>query len=499
MKKYWANFFHVYQPAGQQPDILESLVAQSYRPLFEGFKKNRKLRLTLNISGALLELFDKYKYHDLIDILRKLGKEKIIEFTSSSKYHAMLPFLEEQEIIRQIKINDETNKFFLGEAYAPKGFFSPEMAYDEKIAPIIADLGFEWIVLDEIACGGEIEKVDYTKIYKVKGTNLKVFFRGRKLSNLIMSAVVRSRETLLEAIKEELKTNGFILTAMDGETFGHHRPGLVEMLFDVLSAPDLELIHISDIPLYYRDIIEVVPIKSTWASSGNDIKNNVQLLSWSDPENIVHKWQWDFTDLVLKEVYAMDKNHTRYKFVREKMDIALSSDQFFWASAKPWWSVEMIEAGAFNLLDTIRHIPDIAPEKLEKAGHYYEKIISTAFKWQRTGKIRQMMREQGSILRIPFKDRTIGKGGAEKGVYYAFADMMKKLEKGAAKNGEYEKAILWRDAIYKLKNKLDIYDTINAIDLLRVEIPHNEVEKTIEKYKDKYRKIRGGQPEQRGA
>ena len=109
------------------------------------------------------------------------------------------------------------------------------------------------------------------------------------------------------------------------------------------------------------------------------------------------------------------------------------------------------------------------------------------------------MREQGSILRIPFKDRTIGKGGAEKGVYYAFADMMKKLEKGAAKNGEYEKAILWRDAIYKLKNKLDIYDTINAIDLLRVEIPHNEVEKTIEKYKDKYRKIRGGQPEQRGA
>jgi len=498
MKKHWANFFHVYQPAGQQPDILESLVAQSYRPLFEGFKKNKKLRLTLNISGALLELFDKYKYHDLLDILRKLGKEKIIEFTSSSKYHAMLPFLNEQEIIRQIKINDETNKFFLGEVYAPKGFFSPEMAYDEKIAPIIADLGFEWIILDEIACGGEIEKVDYTKVYKVKGTNLKVFFRERKLSNLIMSAVVRSRETLLEATKEELKTNGFILTAMDGETFGHHRPGLVEMLFDVLSAPDLELIHISDIPLYYRNIIEVVPIKSTWASSANDIKNNVQLLSWSDPENIIHKWQWDFTDLVLKEVYAMDKSHPRYKLVREKMDIALSSDQFFWASAKPWWSVEMIEAGAFNLLDTIRHILDIAPQKLEKAGHYYEEIISTAFKWQRTGKIRQMMREQGSILRIPFKDRTIGRGGAEKGVYYAFMDMMKKLEKGAAKKGEYEKAILWRDAIYKLKNKLDIYDTINAIDLLRVEIPHDEVEKTIEKYKDKYRKIRGGQPEQRG-
>ncbi len=505
---YWANFLHIYQPAGQQPDILEALVVQSYRPLFEGFKKNKQVRLTINVSGALLELFDKYKYQDLIDILRELGKEKKIEFTSSPKYHAILPFLGEQEIIRQIKINDETNRFFLGEAYAPKGFFPPEMAYDEKIAPIIADLGFEWIILDEIACGGDIEKVDYTKIYKVQGINLKVFFRERRLSNLIMSAVVRSRESLLEAMKEDFppkadpplaeKSSRYLVTAMDGETFGHHRPGLVEMLFDVLAAPDFKLICVSDLSLYYHDVVEVMPVKSTWASSKQDIENNIQFLSWSDPENAIHKWQWDFTNLVLGEVYAMDKNHPRYELVRKKMDVALSSDQFFWASAKPWWSIEMIEAGAFNLLDTIRHVPDVASEKFGRARDYYEKIISTAFRWQRIGKIRQMMREQKSILRIPFKDRTIGKGGAEKGVYYAFIDMMKKLEKKAAKSGEYEKAILWRDAIYKLKNKLDIYDTINAIDLLRVEIPHKEVEETIEKYKNKYRKIRGGQPEQRG-
>ena len=110
-----------------------------------------------------------------------------------------------------------------------------------------------------------------------------------------------------------------------------------------------------------------------------------------------------------------------------------------------------------------------------------------------------MMSEQKSITRIPFADRTLGRGGGEEGVYHAFMDMMGRLEKDATKNGEYEKAILWRDAMYKLENKLDIYDTINAIDLLRVEIPHDEVEATIEKYKSKYRAIRGGQPEQRGS
>jgi len=181
------------------------------------------------------------------------------------------------------------------------------------------------------------------------------------------------------------------------------------------------------------------------------------------------------------------------------MDIALASDHFWWASAKPWWSVEMIEDGAYRLLDTLRSIPEISPGTLDRARELYEHIVSTAFGWQRTGKVRTMMREQNSMTRIPFKDRTLGRGGKETGVYYAFIDMMKRLEKESSEKGEYEKAILWRDAIFKLESKLDIYDTVNAIDLLRVALPHGEVEDTILRYKERYRDIRGGQPEQRGS
>jgi ribosome-associated translation inhibitor RaiA len=271
------------------------------------------------------------------------------------------------------------------------------------------------------------------------------------------------------------------------------------MLFDVFEASEFELIQISDLPRFYHDFQEVTPIKSTWASSQQDIEKGIQFLSWRDPENIIHKFQWDFADLVLEEFYKIDPGLPTYGMLREKMDKALASDQFWWASAKPWWSLEMIEAGAWDLLDTISSFPDAVKEKIERAKDLYTKIISTAFNWQRTGRIRQIIKEQKSILRIPFKDRTIGRGGAEEGVYHAFMDMIEDLEKKAAQTGEYEKAILWRDAAYKLKNKLDIYDTINAIDLLRVEIPHEQVEKTIEKYKSEYRQIRGGQPEQRGS
>ena len=493
----WANFLHFYQPASQQGDILEAIVAQSYAPIIQGIKKNPRVRLSININGALLELFHKCGYDYLIKDLKTLLEEGRVEITGSAKYHALLPLLSDEEIRRQIELNTATLRNFFGDCKLD-GFFAPEMAYDDRVGRIVADLGFKWLILDEISCGGEVGQVDYNQIYRLKDTDMKVFFRDRRLSNLIMSAVVRSEKTLSEAMRDQLQSTGYIVTAMDAETFGHHRPGLEKMLFEIFKTEDFELLTISDIEKYYKTEKEIAPARATWASSRQDIEKGVQFLSWDDPENMIHKWQQDLTQLVLTEVYAMDKNHARYGLVREKMDTALSSDHFWWASGKPWWSLEMIEYGAWNLLDTLRHVPDVKKEIVDEGRDLYEKIISTAFNWQRTGKIRAMMHSQNNILRIPFKDRTLGRPGSEN-VYYAFLAMMEKLKKEAAKRGEYEQAILWRDAIFKLKHKLDIYDTMNAIDLVRLKIPHNEVEKTIVEYEDKYRHLRGGQPEQRGS
>lgn len=158
----------------------------------------------------------------------------------------------------------------------------------------------------------------------------------------------------------------------------------------------------------------------------------------------------------------------------------------------------MIEQGAFRFLDIIKSLPGISENDVSTAQKYYQLIVSTAFEWQRTGKVRQMAKEQNEATRIPFKERTYDKGGHQKGVWEAFIHLIQEEEKKAVKNREYEKAVLWRDALFKLENKLDIYDMINAIDLLRLEIGNDEVEKTLNKYTEKYHKIRGGQPEQRG-
>ncbi len=490
---YWANFLHIYQPYDQMSDILEMVVNQSYRPIFHGLKTNPKAKITLNVNAALIELLHKYKYKDLIDDLRQLGSSGQVEFTSSAKYHAFLPFLSDKEIVRQIKANDDTNKFYLGEAYDPKGFFPPEMAYNSKVGAVAASLGYKWIIIDEIAYNGNVEQVDYHKIYKIKGLDLKVYFRERRISNLIMSAMVRSTGSLYETIEKDLKSGRYLITAMDGETFGHHRPGLDKLLMEIYASDKYELIHVSDIEKYFKETVEVEPIESTWASSTNDIEKKIQFLSWNDPENIIHTWQKEFVEWVLSRVRNLDPKTPQYEELMKKMDVALASDHFWWASAKPWWSVEMIEIGSFRLLDLIYNLPDVTEAEKNRAQDYYQKIMTTAFDWQRTGKIRQMAQEQHELLRIPFKEK------APKEIYDSVITLMKRQMDEAIKKEEFEKAILWRDAIIKIDKKHDIYDTIHAVDLLRLELPPGEIEALSDKYKEQYRKIRSGQPEQRGA
>ncbi len=494
----WANFLHIYQPAGQQPDILAAVVTQSYRPILEGMKANPKARLTLNINGVLLEMFDQYGYRDLIDSINTLVKEGRLELTGSAKYHALLPFLSEKEMMRQIQENEATLKFYTQNQYQPNGFFPPEMAYDEKIAPMLEQLGYRWLIIDEIACGGKTGQVDYSKIYKIKGTNLSVFFRERSPSNLIMGAAVRSVDSLEEVLKKNISGNNYLITGMDGETFGHHRPGLEKLLFEIFQSSKFQLVTISELQQLYTDTIEISPVKSTWASSEQDIERGIQFLSWDDPENEIHHWQRELVGLMLDSVYGMDEKSTYFVGIRKAMDEALSSDQFWWASAKPWWSLEEIVRGAVLCFSIVKGIPAIDNAKIEQARSLYEKIISTAFQWKKSGKVYDMLSAQKDITRIPFKERTLEQGGEQATEYAAFMDLFTRLEKEAAASGEYEKAILWRDAIWKIENKSDIYDAMHVVNLLRIEIPNHEVEKILTQYKEQYRKIRGGQPEQRG-
>lgn len=458
----WANFLHIYQPPNQLPDILKRIVNESYRKIIQGMKKYPQARLTLNINGGLTELLAKRGYYDVIKDLKSLALRGQLEFTETAKYHTFFPLLPESEIVRQIKLNHQTNKKYFGKAYQPRGFFPPEMTYDKKTARIVKKLSYEWLIADEIAFGGKIGQADYTRVYTIKGLdNLKIFFKEQRLSNLIVGAVVRSGKSLLEAMGEERKKNRYLLTAMDGETFGHHRPGLDKLLFEIFASPVFKKVLVSEIPNYFKETKPIAPINSSWSTKEEDLKKKLPYKLWWQPDNPIHKLQWQFTNFVIKTVEGLERRSPNYKRARSKLDIALHSDHYWWAS-KYWWSLEIIEQGAYNLKETIKTIKNISPKIKEEAEKYYRQILDQAFEWQRTGYIRKFHEIQQAWQKTPFKKRTHAEWFNQ--MILEFEAEMRK----AAQNQEYEKAIKWRDAIIKLKEGTDVYDVLHVVNELGV-------------------------------
>jgi len=497
---YWVNFLHIYQPIDQSKEILKRVVNESYRPLFRGFLLTPGAKINLNINGALTELLIREGYNDVIEDIKKLAQNKKLEFTETAKYHPLLPFLKKEDIVRQVEENRKTNKKYFGDVYQPHCFFPPEMAYSKKVGETVSKMGYRFIILDAISYKGGKEEPSSDKLFIIKNSNnLIPLFRERRVSNCLMSAIIRSKKEFLELVKEDLKEKKYLLTAMDGETFGHHRPGLEKILLKILSGKKVKQIFFSEITNFLETGFEQIePIPGTWASAAEDVEKGIQFYSWKDPKNKVHNLQWSFLNYLLK---LSDKNLSLN--IREKVDRAMASDQFFWASGEPWWSIEMIEKGAWTILQTLKSLPGISKKEVEKGRDYYEKIISCAFWWQRSGKIENLARKYKEAVRIPFKERTFEVGGEE--VYKKIISLVEKRMFRASRNRNYEKAILWRDAIWKLKTKNDIYDLVHAVNLLRIELPEEfrqidpKLNELFNKYKEKYDKIKPGQPEKRKA
>lgn len=492
---YWANFLHIYQPIDQSNEILERVVNECYRPLFRGLLNIKNLKINLNINAGLTELLIKKGYKDIVETIYQLAKQKKLEFTESAKYHALLPFLTKREIIRQIKENNKTNKRYFKETYKPRCFFPPEMGYSPKVGKVISSLGFSSILLDEIAFNGGKTDSPKDKLFYLKNTKMAVIFRERSVSNCIMSALVRNKKEFYEILGKDLNKKIYLTTAMDGETFGHHRPGLEKSLFKILSLTKPKQIFLSEIPEYFKPKNQISPLISTWASTSEDIEKNLQFYSWKNPKNKVHQLQWRFVNYL--------RSFTKREYsekVLEKFDKAISSDQFFWASGEPWWSIEMIEKGAWALLTVLKLLSKNKKE-LEKGEKYYRDIISTAFWWQRSGKVGLLAKKYKEAVRIPFKERTLEIGGVK--VYKTIISLIKERMLEAAKKKNYERAILWRDAIWKLETKNDIYDLMHVVDLLRIELPSKfkkldpQLNKLFRRYKERFREIKPGQPESR--
>ncbi|MHB8683790.1 MAG: hypothetical protein ACYC9X_05665 [Dehalococcoidia bacterium] len=380
---YWANLLHFYQPPIQLPEVLRKIVDESYRPLIAVFDEHPQARVSVNINGVLTEMLHESGYEDVIDGLRRLAERGQVEFVGSAKYHAILPLIPPAEQRRQIRRNHLTNKHFFGDAYRPKGFFPPEMCYDRSFLDAMVDLGHQWVIMSGVACPAEWP-VD--RIYQTKsddGQTVSLIFRDDVLSNKIAFQDIDGRAFIqhLRAAHGN-ERDMYIVTAMDAETFGHHIENWDQLFlaeaYEAVSAPYESVVQarplaasthtlltmteeesaervvsatISDLFEHFPSGGVIEPRPASWSTTHDDLAAGVPYPLWQAPGNYIHKLQWEHVDIALALVEqaqqvadgAVSERHA--EIARGLMDPALHSCQFWWASRRPHWDVNMINRG----------------------------------------------------------------------------------------------------------------------------------------------------------
>jgi hypothetical protein len=187
-----------------------------------------------------------------------------------------------------------------------------------------------------------------------------------------------------------------------------------------------------------------------------DIERNTPYSRWSDAANPIHRAQWQLTYLAIKAVNGLKPAARAFAKARVALDRSLHSDQYWWASASPWWSIEMMEAGAKELRDTIKMVPGLSKSTYAKAESLYQTIVFTAFEWQRSGMVENLARQADEDVtqRITAEMPYIPLAEFKTIVGNLTRQMLQ-----AAKNREYERAAQIRDRVTELNEKKAILTT----------------------------------------
>jgi len=356
----WINFLHIYQPPTQDRETLKKVFEESYSQIPNLLDGYPKFKITLNITGTLLEKFQEKDFGNLLERINRYVSEGRIELVSSAFFHPILPLMPESEVRHQIKLGLEKGKEIFGESYKPRGFFFPEMAYNKKVAEIVKEFGFDWIILDEMHLYPQ--KPNSSVRYEVKDVGLGVLFRDRKYSKGFPPELIVKN---LDKIQEK-----YLITAHDGEMYGYWHKDFQNFYKQAFDNEKINFLTVSEYLSELDNNKETVePIEANWESSVEEIKNNNPFALWNSPENIIQNQLWIFFEAIYS-IIQENQNDSNYSWAKKHFDRGTPSCFWWWASNKKIdvfspisWNPTDIEKGLEEMVKSIRSLKKLQKSK----------------------------------------------------------------------------------------------------------------------------------------
>jgi hypothetical protein len=332
-RKFLTLLLHFYQPFWQDKDILDRIVAECYRPIFEWLRTHEGFAFTANINLSLLELLAKFGYGEIIDMMREAVLAGKIELVDTVAHHCLAPLSTKEEFLRQIE-RDRAGKLAFRFPERPRrGFYLPEYAFSEEVAGWLKEVGYEWTVADdEMFVRTHGGKTPFDFIPSSKG--LKVFLRSRDWGNRLAGGGYD-----FDGVKAEFPGStdgwfggkrGYAVIATDAESFGHHHKRIIEWLL----RPMVENWTKEDAPVSivpFQQMVEefgeptceaYIP-PSTWSTSyEEDFVEGTPFPLWDDKHNVWHQAWWKLVAILRATPDLPELREDRLKAM---------------ASCGPWW------------------------------------------------------------------------------------------------------------------------------------------------------------------
>lgn len=210
---------HCHQPVENFYEVVDEAIEKAYKPFLMVAKQYPKFKFSVHYSGWLLEYIKNYS-KETFKLLQDLAYNGQIEFFTGGYYEPILVSIPSDDRKYQIeKLNNFIKQNF---SQLPKGLWLTERVWDNSIVPDIAELGIEYVIVDDyhfLSTGFKKESLYGYYNTQVDKYKIKIFPIDKNLRYLIPFKTIEKISEYLESIKKFGENPAGVIFD-DGEKFG---------------------------------------------------------------------------------------------------------------------------------------------------------------------------------------------------------------------------------------------------------------------------------------
>jgi len=186
----------MHQPPGNLQLLIETNVPEAQQIIYAYDRATRyahkyphSARFHVGFSGILLEqlknpaIIDSYRHFiDIPAMLQSYAEAKNIELVGTGYFHPIFPLMPREHWRDQLSSEQQLMEEVFGRK--PRGFWAPEMAFCMEMIPTLADLGYEYVILEAAHIQPQGENLNIFQPYRVcyEGACITVLPRHHALS-----------------------------------------------------------------------------------------------------------------------------------------------------------------------------------------------------------------------------------------------------------------------------------------------------------------------------